>query len=173
MAASEVDSSTLLREHRSGLFPEGQVGDPSRFVLTAGAKLTRRAYVAREERVYEQVHDTYLLEVHLRDAATYTHALPAGMMQIVVKGPESGLVLQHFYSYQAAWDPHADVWEVLNKHGIDPKGFMMPVLRAFLQTHLVQHLIVSEDAPRGWEAFPLKELACACGKADAIVQIIG
>lgn len=139
-----------LRQVPSGLFPGG-IADvrPARLFMGARIELRDRGLRMQAHLLppSERVFDMYRVAVGVFDES-YTRSIGAGYFKLAFKGPRSGIALDLFYGNRARNGPDWDTWQAIHRQTtLDPKLYMVSVLRSFIRTHLVRHLFLGRHAP--------------------------
>lgn len=92
--------------------------------------------------------------VSFRVTVSLTHVsdlhakLEAGYFLISIEEDASkGLYLNLFYNNIVTRKTNGEWWDVFRRHGVRPTGFLVPVLRAFIEGHLIGEKYVHREAP--------------------------
>lgn len=142
-----------LREHSNGLFPRG-IDDirPNRLFLGARIQITRRGMERKTTHMTQKLWDQFTIVVLLGDEG-FRHTIEAGFMVLTFRGPRDGLHLDRFYGARALHVHDRLTWDCIERQSdLVLHKYMVSVLRAFIESHLLRHLFLSVNAPFALEA---------------------
>lgn len=133
----------VLRTHPSKLFPDG-IESVQAAHLFMGVTVSHRLTFAASRETGEK-SDVYAAAVRVFDDR-FARFVEAGNFQLTNHRATRGLTLDMFYGAHSEFAFDGPVWESIGRQTtLDPKRYMISILRAFVETSLLAHAHVDRS----------------------------
>lgn len=146
-SSSRDNDDAYLRDHGHGLFPDGIKSlRPDRLYLAARVELTSRHSIEHKGPMSERILEDYRIQVLMGDEG-FHHSIITGELALHFMGPQTGLYLANFDNHDSFFIDTRHIWECIARQGrlVDPRKYMVSVLRGFIQTHLLKNRYLTDQ----------------------------